>query len=129
MREYFSPSTGGFYRDDFHAPEQIPADRVEITENLHATLMQGQAQGKIIVAGANGMPELTDPPGPSVEQAWGNLRATRDNLLAASDKTQYPDYPITDAKRAEWVTYRQALRALPENTIDPLNVDWPVPPA
>tara|TARA_B100001093_G_scaffold510803_1_gene577360 strand:- start:1436 stop:1720 length:285 start_codon:yes stop_codon:yes gene_type:complete len=48
-------------------------------------------------------------------------RRTRDNLLAESDWTQAVDSPLTDEKKAEWVTYRAALRNLPTDE------DWPEP--
>lgn len=38
------------------------------------------------------------------------VRKQRDELLLASDWTQGADSPLTDSKKAEWVTYRQALR-------------------
>tara|TARA_A100000164_G_C21813595_1_gene726761 strand:- start:874 stop:1074 length:201 start_codon:yes stop_codon:yes gene_type:complete len=38
------------------------------------------------------------------------LRANRDAKLMNSDWTQLVDAPLTDSKKAEWVTYRQALR-------------------
>lgn len=50
-------------------------------------------------------------------------RATRDRLLTASDWTQLPDAPLTDAQRAAWAAYRQALRDLPAT-----GDDWPAPP-
>ena len=63
------------------------------------------------------------------------LRAKRDALLVESDWTQVVDSPFTDAKKAEWVTYRQALRDLPTTqspTIDIYeqlaNVTWPTAP-
>lgn len=57
------------------------------------------------------------------------LRSTRDLLLTACDWTQSPDSPLTDAKKAEWATYRQQLRDLPANTSDPANATWPTPPS
>ena len=41
------------------------------------------------------------------------MRHWRDILLAQSDWTQLPDSPLTDAKKTEWATYRQALRDFP----------------
>ena len=41
---------------------------------------------------------------------WFNFREKRDRKLAASDWTQMPDSPLSDSKKAEWATYRQALR-------------------
>ena len=56
-------------------------------------------------------------------------RQVRNDLLAMSDWTQLPDVALTAAKVAEWVTYRQALRDLDVDGIDPADVDWPTPPA
>lgn len=43
----------------------IPDDAVEIPAELHAALLAGQAQGKVISADANGYPVLQDPPPPT----------------------------------------------------------------
>lgn len=58
-----------------------------------------------------------------------NMRSYRDNLLSACDWTQVPDSPLTDAKKAEWATYRQALRDLPSTTTDFANPVWPSQPS
>lgn len=57
------------------------------------------------------------------------LRDQRDYELSRSDWTQSPDSPLTDAKKEEWRTYRQALRDLPANTTDPANPIWPIQPS
>lgn len=59
------------------------------------------------------------------------IRDRRRLLLQLSDWTQTADSPLSEAKRAEWAAYRQALRDLPDdqgsvNSID--EVVWPVPP-
>ena len=41
---------------------------------------------------------------------WEHVRIERKKLLKASDWTQGADSPLTDSKKAEWKTYRQALR-------------------
>lgn len=46
-------------------------------------------------------------------------RETRNELLAASDWTQFNDSPLTTAKKTKWKTYRQSLRDLPASE------DWP----
>ena len=51
------------------------------------------------------------------------LRLKRDALLTESDWTQVNDSPLTDAKKAEWATYRQALRDLPSQYTDSDNID------
>lgn len=57
--------------------------------------------------------------------AWVALRAERDRRLTSTDWTQVADAPVN---KAAWAAYRAALRALPENTTDPLNPVWPVAP-
>lgn len=57
----------------------------------------------------------------------GSLRVQRDMLLQTSDRYMISDYPMTPAKRAEWIAYRQRLRDLP-STVDPENPAWPKPP-
>lgn len=55
------------------------------------------------------------------------LRLRRDARLAESDWTQLPDTSVADPQA--WADYRQALRDLPANTVDPENPAWPEPPA
>jgi hypothetical protein len=62
-------------------------------------------------------------------EAWNLLRSSRDSRLTSSDWTQAADSPLSDAKKAEWATYRQQLRDLPANTTDPANPTWPTPPS
>jgi hypothetical protein len=63
----------GFYIDEIHFeldPETgeytVPAGYAEITEELYHNLLDGQAAGKRIVTGADGLPELAEqlPPEP-----------------------------------------------------------------
>lgn len=66
-----------------------------------------------------------------VIQAMEEIKQKRNMLLQASDWTQGADSPLTDAKKAEWQTYRQALRDVPANnaTATKKTVNWPTPPA
>lgn len=57
--------------------------------------------------------------------AWDALRAQRNSLLTASDWTQVADAPVN---QAAWANYRQELRDLPDNTLDPFNPVWPEKP-
>ena len=54
---------------------KIPADAVEITDEEHAALIEGQASGKIITADENGYPILSDPPPPTTEQVIASYTA------------------------------------------------------
>lgn len=60
-----------------------------------------------------------------INAAWGRLRSLRDQILQSCDWTQVPDAPVD---QAAWAAYRQALRDLPGNTVDPENPNWPQPP-
>ena len=65
------------------------------------------------------------------ESHMAHLRVERDQKLIDSDWTQAPDYPVplTDAKKAEWTTYRQSLRNLPATVDISLWPDvWPTEP-
>jgi hypothetical protein len=62
-------------------------------------------------------------------QPLKELRTKRNTLLAQTDRYTLPDWPhASPAKQTEWLDYRQALRDLPDNTEDPANPVWPVPP-
>lgn len=67
------------------------------------------------------------PQPPDYDRQWKIIRAMRDQKLQESDWTQLPDVPLTAEQRAEWVTYRQALRDV-TNQPDPFNITWPVAP-
>jgi hypothetical protein len=60
------------------------------------------------------------------------FRQRRNLMLTGSDWTQGADSPLSESKKAEWQTYRQALRDLPESVSDPLtskdSVTWPTKP-
>ena len=56
------------------------------------------------------------------------VRAERDRKLAASDWTQIPNNALTDAKKAEWATYRQSLRDISSESGFPHSTTWPTEP-
>lgn len=58
------------------------------------------------------------------------LRLHRNKRLSLSDWTVGADSPLSDSKKAEWQTYRQALRDLPStNTATEIeNIVWPSKP-
>lgn len=56
---------------------------------------------------------------------WESLRTKRTNLLKACDWTQAPDSPLSDSKKTEWATYRQALRDIDFTTFTGV---WPQTP-
>lgn len=87
-----------------------------------------------------GLTWLDDSPKPSeddllaawpqveLDRRWAEVRAERDRLLAASDWTRMDDAPLSDAERAAWAVYRQALRDVPQDFATPDEVVWPEVP-
>ena len=60
---------------------------------------------------------------------FSDIRNQRNGMLANSDWTQLGDAPLTDEKKAEWVTYRQALRDYPAQSDKVSTLPaWPTPP-
>lgn len=57
-----------------------------------------------------------------------HVRKVRSVLLAKSDWTMMPDNGLTDAKRAEWKAYRQALRNFPATPNLAYTTPFPITP-
>jgi len=102
---------------------EVPETAVEVTEEERQDLFNNLGLRKFV----NGEIIEYSPPGPTDDEKWLQIKASRDSLLAQSDWTQLGDSPLTTAKKNEWKAYRQALRDMTEN-IDVNNVVWPVAP-
>ncbi len=61
---------------------------------------------------------------PVPEDYEARYRAERNTKLTATDWTQGADSPLSDAKKLEWQTYRQALRDVTFGQ----HMVWPRPP-
>lgn len=72
--------------------------------------------------GTQGSITVTGPTAFSI--AYGNRNA----VLASSDWTQLADAPLTAEEKADWATYRQALRDMPSQPGFPNNIVWPAAP-
>lgn len=81
---FYSKTTGGFYNNDING-ENIPADAVEITDELHKSLMDGQGtEGKIIVFDEiSQLPALATPDPPPVIPSSITQRQARISMLDA----------------------------------------------
>lgn len=147
---FYSKSTGGFYDVAIHG-DNIPADAVEITTEEHAALLEGQVQGKLIQADANGRPVLVDPPPPTPEQIIAQYTAgvqqhldtfarTRsyDGILSAATyaTSQVPKFKAegqyaVEARDSTWAKCYEILAAVeagsrPMPTLDELLAELPV---
>ena len=71
-----------------------------------------------IIEGNYGIDKYKIIGGKAVSQTvdfWNAVRSERNALLSASDWTQLPDTALSDSKKTQWATYRQALRDVPSN--------------
>ena len=60
------------------------------------------------------------------------MRSQRNYLLQVCDWTQSVDSPLSDAKKAEWVDYRQVLRTVPRDNSGAVTFEeiaWPTQPS
>lgn len=116
----------------------LPSDAIEITHELYAELLAGNAQGKLIVADENGLPVLQEPPPPSSEQQAASASALRTHLLQAAATAIAPLQDAVDigmATEAEqtklnaWKVYRVLLNRIEQQPGYPHTIEWPASPA
>ena len=65
-----------------------------------------------------------------VATASQNAKRVRNSLLLECDWTQGADSPLSDTKKTEWATYRQALRDFDyANVTQDFGIVWPTKPS
>ena len=64
----------------------------------------------------------------SLELRWDIVREQRTGLLVESDWTQLNNTPLTSEQVSAWANYRQALRNIPQQGVEPEQVVWPTQP-
>ena len=65
------------------------------------------------------------------DQNWAAHRSERDGLLSATDFMMSQDFysdKMTSQEQTDTKTYREELRDLPSNTVDPTDPTWPTKP-
>lgn len=139
MSIFWSAQKKGFYSDVIHG--ELPDDCRKISDEQYADLINGLAEGRTIVSGITGFPELGDHEAPSVEQLAEAARNKRDALLR-----DYYDVGVTMiqrnirmAKPEDVEPLKEALAALDKYAYDlqnvpqqpgfPENIQWPEQPS
>ncbi|EOI7988446.1 tail fiber assembly protein [Enterobacter hormaechei] len=134
MNYYFSESELGFYCDEVN--ESIPADAVEISEELYFSLLEGQSTGKVIAANKAGIPILTDPPEQTVEELVALAEETKAVLMTETNARILPlqdafDLGLETEEEKQlllaWKKYRVLLSRV--NTETAPDIEWPEKPA
>ena len=74
--------------------------------------------------------DMTDAEKADLDTAQAKVeREQRDIYLVNADFSQLEDTGFSASKKAEWVTYRQALRDIPTSSGWPHNITWPTKPS
>ena len=76
-----------------------------------------------------GLDTILAPEGNENAYYIDQMRAWRDDLLRQSDWTQMSDSPLSDSKKQEWATYRQALRDFPSDWVPSDTANFPDQPS
>jgi hypothetical protein len=97
----------------------IPVSADKSTWTVQPPTLQASAQPVI---------DAFDIPAEETAWQWYVVRAERDQWLYGCDWTQIAGAPLDASDVAEWVTYRQALRDVPDDQTDPYAIVWPTPP-
>ena len=115
--------------------EELGYDRVVITEKPDATLHQiAERDGEELKDGKYHTKWKVTDMTADQKTAFDNnyaadRRVERDMRIQNCDWTQFTDSPLSDSKKAEWKTYRQALRDIPTASGWPHTHTWPTPPS
>ena len=107
---FYSKQTGGFYSREIHG-DNIPTDVVEITNDEHRELIEGQSQGKLIQADANGHPILVDPPPTTTAEIWDRIKSVRDAIKAGGVKVGTKWYHTDTESRIQHLGLLEKARA------------------
>lgn len=133
--KYYCAADGGFYSLAFHG--FIPEGAVEVADEDYAALIQGQEQGKRIVAGNDGYPMLADPLPASPEVLAAIERQWRDERLLVTDGVVSRHRDEVEGGAATTLTpeqytvlqvYRHLLRDWPQGAEFPLADHRPIAP-
>lgn len=106
-----------------------------VVRNLASNTNMGAIEGHVTNLSGYKVDLTTDPhsiidkPADTINIAE-HIRHVRTGILKWCDWTIGADSPLSDSKKAEWQTYRQALRDLPStNTATEVdNITWPSQP-
>ena len=110
----------GWYDDQLH--RSIPTPNIQVTEeqyNAYYEIMTTQCQRAVV---KNGVVTFETA---AMELTWDEIRHRRDMRLAKTDWTQGRDVP--EIVYSKYMSYRQALRDVPQNFPTPESVVWPNP--
>ncbi|AZV06815.1 tail fiber assembly protein [Enterobacter sp. N18-03635] len=138
MNYAYSPSKNAFYyfgwKNEYDAAGTWPTDAIEVTDDIHEKYSADPPKGKILIAGADGMPAWGDIPPPTHEEIVTEASFEKHNRIdAANDYMNSKQWPgkaamgrLKDAEKVQynaWLDYLDALEAV--NTLNAPDITWP----
>ncbi|MCO7608657.1 phage tail assembly chaperone [Pseudomonas chlororaphis] len=134
MKRLYSPSTGTTYLVGVHSV--LPADVVEISEELYLSVIGNPEPGKIRVHNDSGLPYLVDAPEPSIdlpsqERSWRNAQLSAVMWLRERHRDQAEAGVVPTLNNEEFkelISYIQLLRDWPQSPHFPDSQYRPVAP-
>jgi len=139
MGYQYSPSQNIFVHSSLKANylnNDYPADAVDVSEDIFHTFSEIAPEGKIRIAGHDGMPAWGDMPPPTHDELVEQAEAQRQFLLThaasvtADWRTELDLGIISDVDRDSliaWMKYIKAVKALDTSTVP--DVSWPDVPS
>ena len=104
-----SKTTKGFYDREIHGTN-MPEDVVELSTATHESLLDGQAQGKMIMSDAQGYPVLAEPVAPPHEDIIYRTQAARAAAYAAESDPLFFQYQRGEVDRQAWLDKVQEIK-------------------
>lgn len=132
---FYSRSTGGFYEKAVHG-DKIPADALEISNDLYSSVIGNLDPGKIIAADDEGKPCLIEKPAP-IRNIVLQDREWRDNQLVSVTwlRDRHRDQidlgistTLSATEYSELLAYIQSLRDWPQSPDFPQIDHRPIAP-
>lgn len=138
---YYSPKLNAFFaaalENDYRASGTWPDDVTPISDDLYRSLIEGQADGRIITADEMGQPKLIEP---TID--WRAQAETRRQMLLSQAHSVTSDWrielmlgAIPDADKASlsrWMEYIRKVKALSFTCVSDEQsfkaITWPVKP-
>jgi len=120
-------STGDVKFHQYHATESQVQKLCNKNNLLYLPGSCSQRWGRVNVTGTPHV-IVNDTPTENII-VW--MKERRSIMLTACDWTQGDDSPLSDSKKSQWQTYRQALRDITNTYPDPATKDdvtWPSAP-
>ncbi|WP_454843237.1 tail fiber assembly protein [Rahnella aceris] len=133
----YSPLTNGFYprelRDVYDDAGSWPDDGIAVTDVVYREYQTlPPPEGKMRIAGADGLPVWADIPAPTHEELKADAVATLSGLMTKANLAIAPLQDAVDiedatddeiAKLKDWKKYRVALNRLNLSLVP--DIDWP----